>query len=262
MWPRRDARSVNNPPAPRRRRVRPCPLVPGGPVVLPKSLLAGVRVTRRGNRLDPFFFIIFSDLIFSCQNPPQGLSKEHLRDSRITPNLIFCRKRRIQNLISIDFSVDLCFSRFLGRFATRFPWKNNEKKQEFWHSCAGFFEVANPYDSIYFTIWTPLSVFLLLLCFSIKILQISTQKRRPKKRQKMMPLGAQNPHEMLWNSMIFMPKTAHCTKRAIFWKVASLPNFCMATFATFWRICCPRWGPKNSYGRHFCGPFCSSKLFF
>ena len=85
-----------------------------------KSLLTGVRVTRRGNQLDLFFFIIFFDLIFSWQNPPQGASKEHPRDSKITENPTFCSKSRPQDPSSIGFSVDLCFSHFLGRFVVRF----------------------------------------------------------------------------------------------------------------------------------------------
>ena len=104
-----------------------------------KSLLTGVRVTRRGNQLDLFFFIIFFDLIFSWQNPPQGASKEHPRDSKITENLTFFSKSRPQDPSSIGFSVDLCFSHFLGRFVVRFSWKNDQKTQEFLHSCACFF---------------------------------------------------------------------------------------------------------------------------
>ena len=88
--------------------------------ILPKSLLAGVRVTRRGNRLDLFFFIIFFDLNFSWQNPPQGASKEHPRDSKITENPTFCSKSRPQDPSSIGFSVDLRFSYFWGRFVVRF----------------------------------------------------------------------------------------------------------------------------------------------
>ena len=68
MWPRRNARSVNNPPAP-----------PRGEGVLdlacvshPKSLLAGVRVARRGNHPDDWFFNFFSASKFSSQNPLQG----------------------------------------------------------------------------------------------------------------------------------------------------------------------------------------------
>ena len=90
-----------------------------------KSLLTGVRVTRRGNRLDLFFFIIFFDLIFSWQNPPQGASKEHPRDSKIIENPTFCSKSRPQDPSSIGFSVDLCFSHFLGRFVVCFSWKND-----------------------------------------------------------------------------------------------------------------------------------------
>ena len=85
-----------------------------------KSLLTGVRVTRRGNQLDLFFFIIFFDLIFSWQNPPQGASKEHPRDSKITENPTFCSKSRPQDPSYIGFSVDLWFSHFLGRFVVRF----------------------------------------------------------------------------------------------------------------------------------------------
>ena len=161
-----------------------------------KSLLTGVRVTRRGNHLHLFFFIIFFDLIFSWQNPPQGASKEHPRDSKITENPTFCSKSRPQDPSSIGFSVDLCFSHFLGRFVVRFSWKNDQKTQEFLHSCACFFWVDDPYDSMYFTIWKPLSVFLFLSCFSLKMLQISTQNGSPKKRQKIMPLGTQNPHKI------------------------------------------------------------------
>ena len=91
-----------------------------------KSLLTGVRVTRRGNQSPwPFFFHHFFDLIFSCQNPPQGASKEHPRDSKITENPTFCSKSRPQDPSSIGFSVDLCFSHFLGRFVVRFSWKND-----------------------------------------------------------------------------------------------------------------------------------------
>ena len=85
-----------------------------------KSLLTGVRVTRRGNQFHLFFFIIFFDLIFSWQNPPQGASKEHPRDTKITENPTFCSKSRPQDPSSIGFSVDLCFSHFLGRFVVRF----------------------------------------------------------------------------------------------------------------------------------------------
>ena len=57
--------------------------------ILPKSLLAGVRVTRRGNRADDLFFDFFCASKFSCQNPAQGLPKGPPRDSKITPKLMF-----------------------------------------------------------------------------------------------------------------------------------------------------------------------------
>ena len=56
-------------------------------------VLSGVRVTRRGNRLRDFFFIIFFVPIFSCQNPSQGRSKEPPRDSKFTKNPTFCKKK-------------------------------------------------------------------------------------------------------------------------------------------------------------------------
>jgi len=67
-------RSTWNPPAhpkDERRRARPCP-----PVILPKSLLAGVRVTRRGKPLHHFFFDVFSVFHFPLKTavfwPRQG----------------------------------------------------------------------------------------------------------------------------------------------------------------------------------------------
>ena len=71
MWPRRDARSVNNPPAhptDERRRARPLPIPYPFPIhILPKPFLTGLRVTRRGNRLHPLFFDFFFLFKFSSQ---------------------------------------------------------------------------------------------------------------------------------------------------------------------------------------------------
>ena len=123
MWPRRDARSVNNPPAP-----------PRGEGVLdlacvshPKSFLAGVRVARRGKRLPDFFFIIFFASKFPLKNPlqgppqgPQNRSKFALGVTREcpgeapTPFLIDFGARRPQKLL---LEVILrCFSSFFLMF--------------------------------------------------------------------------------------------------------------------------------------------------
>ena len=57
--------------------------------ILPKSLLAGVRGTRRGNRADDVFFDFFCASKFSSQNPAQGLPKAPPRDSKITEKRMF-----------------------------------------------------------------------------------------------------------------------------------------------------------------------------
>ena len=43
--------------------------------ILPKSLLTGLRVTRRANLLGDVFFCFFLILNFRTQNPPQELPK-------------------------------------------------------------------------------------------------------------------------------------------------------------------------------------------
>ena len=118
QWPRRDARSVNNPPAhPKDERRRAGPMPTNSSL---KSLLTGVRVSRRGKRLPDFFFIIFFASKLSTRNPTQGLPKGHPRDPQITRISTFCYKSRPRDPIFIDFLVDLCFSHFLTRFLVRF----------------------------------------------------------------------------------------------------------------------------------------------
>ena len=58
----------------------PAPLA----LILPKSLLAGVRGARRGNHADDLFFIIFLVPKIPTQNPSKGLPKGPPRDPKIT----------------------------------------------------------------------------------------------------------------------------------------------------------------------------------
>ena len=121
-------------------------------VILPKSLLAGVRVTRRGNHADDRFFIIFSASKISSQNPAQGFPKGPPRDPKITKNLSFSFQNRPKDHPFIRFSVDLCFYHFLDEFLVNFFGKNDTKNDASFHSGAFFFGTADPYDSMVFTI--------------------------------------------------------------------------------------------------------------
>ena len=83
--------------------------------------------------------------------------------------------------IIIDVSVDPCFPYFLARFLMRFSSKIDEKTGNYCTAAPFFFWLGDPYDSMYFTIRKPLSVFLLLSGFSQKMLQISIQNESTKK---------------------------------------------------------------------------------
>ena len=93
-------------------------------VILPKSLLAGVRAARRGNHADDVFFDFFSASKFSSQNPAQGLPKGLPRDPLSHPKSDFFLNKSSPDPSSCPFfDGSLFFSLFSSIFEHFFKKK-------------------------------------------------------------------------------------------------------------------------------------------
>ena len=144
---RRFVRSTLNPPA------HPCDglgrVGPGCPYLSypPKSLLAGVRVARRGKHLHHFFYLFF-DSIFFAQNPSQGLPKGFPRDPKIDQKSSFSAKSLSQEPFFGGLLFPTLFSSFFWSILARFSIKNSCVFRRAFANPHAFFSTCRPSRSI------------------------------------------------------------------------------------------------------------------
>ena len=106
-------------------------------------VLSGVRVTRRGKRLQDFVLSLFFCPETFTRNPTQGFPKAHPRDTQTIRISTFCFKSRPRDPMFLDFLDDFCcFLLFLSICGPFFAEKNRKKTNNYFRAAPVFFDLA------------------------------------------------------------------------------------------------------------------------